>query len=148
MERAPQSDIYIGAAAVGDFRPHEIAPHKLKKTGGALTLTLNENPDILAGVAALKPRPYVVGFAAETQNIETYARAKLERKKLDLIAANKVGEGEGFDTCENEILLISREGAERLARADKLALARQLVARVAERYASAKTVSKKPKAKA
>ena len=148
MERAPQSDIYIGAAAVGDFRPHEIAPHKLKKTGGALTLTLNENPDILAGVAALKPRPYVVGFAAETQNIETYARAKLERKKLDLIAANKVGEGEGFDTCENEILLISREGAERLARADKLALARQLVARVAERYSAVKTTSKKPKAKA
>jgi len=148
MERAPQSDIYIGAAAVGDFRPHEIAPHKLKKTGGALTLTLNENPDILAGVAALKPRPYVVGFAAETQNIETYARAKLERKKLDLIAANKVGEGEGFDTCENEILLISREGAERLARADKLAVARQLVARVAERYVVAKTASKKPKAKA
>lgn len=146
MARAPQSDIYIGAAAVGDFRPHEIAPHKLKKTGGALTLTLNENPDILAGVAALKPRPYVVGFAAETQNIETYARAKLERKKLDLIAANKVGEGEGFDACENEILLISREGAERLARADKLALARQLVVRIAERYA-APASSAKPAAR-
>ncbi len=148
MARAAQSDIYIGAAAVGDFRPHEIAPHKLKKTGGALTLTLNENPDILAGVAALKPRPYVVGFAAETQNIETYARAKLERKKLDLIAANKVGEGEGFDTCENEILLISRDGAERLARADKLALARQLVARVAERYAVEKGEKGKAKTKA
>jgi len=148
MERAPKSDIYIGAAAVGDFRPHEIAPHKLKKTGGALTLALNENPDILAGVAALKPRPYVVGFAAETQNIETYARAKLERKKLDLIAANKVGDGEGFDTCENEILLISRDGAERLARADKLALARQLVARVAERYAAAKGEKSKAKTKA
>jgi len=135
LARAQHSDIYIGAAAVGDFRPHEVAVHKLKKTGGALTLSLNENPDILAAVAALKQRPYVVGFAAETQNIEGYARAKLERKKLDLIAANKVGEGEGFDACQNEILLISRDGAERLARADKLALARQLVERIAEKYA-------------
>ena len=148
MARASAADIFIGSAAVGDFRPHEIAPHKLKKTGGALTLTLNENPDILAGVAALKQRPYVVGFAAETQNIETYARAKLERKKLDLIAANKVGEGEGFDTCDNEILLISRDGAERLARADKLALARQLVARVAERYAAQKSPKPAPRAAA
>ena len=134
MAHAPASDIYVGAAAVGDFRPHEIAPHKLKKSGSALTLTLNENPDILAGVAALPRRPFVVGFAAETQNIEAYARAKLERKKLDLIAANKVGAGHGFDACENEILLISRDGVERLARADKLALARQLIARVAEKY--------------
>ncbi|MFT3790325.1 MAG: bifunctional phosphopantothenoylcysteine decarboxylase/phosphopantothenate--cysteine ligase CoaBC [Rudaea sp.] len=133
MARAEGSDIYIGAAAVGDFRPHEIAPHKLKKNGGALTLSLDENPDILAGVAALARRPFVVGFAAETQNIETYARAKLERKKLDLIAANRVGEGHGFDACENEILLISRDGIERFARADKLALARQLVARIAEK---------------
>ena len=142
MAHAPVSDIYIGAAAVGDFRPHEIAAHKLKKNGDSLTLTLNENPDILAGVAALKPRPFVVGFAAETQNVETYARAKLERKKLDLIAANKVGEGQGFDACENEILLISRSGAERLARADKLALARQLVARIAERYAESTSSTK------
>jgi phosphopantothenoylcysteine decarboxylase/phosphopantothenate--cysteine ligase len=144
MARAAASDIYIGAAAVGDFRPHEIAAHKLKKTGDTLTLTLNENPDILASVAALKERPFVVGFAAETQNVEMYARAKLERKKLDLIAANKVGDGQGFDTCENEILLISRDGAERLARADKLALARQLVARIAERYAAPKPPTKKP----
>ncbi|MBN8885196.1 MAG: bifunctional phosphopantothenoylcysteine decarboxylase/phosphopantothenate--cysteine ligase CoaBC [Rudaea sp.] len=143
MARAPTSDIYIAAAAVGDFRPQEIAAHKLKKTGNALTLTLNENPDILAGVAALKQRPFVVGFAAETQNVENYARAKLERKKLDLIAANKVGEGEGFDARENEILLISRDGAERLARADKLELARQLVARVAESYAGRNPSAKK-----
>ena len=143
MARAPDSDIYVGAAAVGDFRPQEIAAHKLKKTGDALTLTLNENPDILAGVAALKRRPFVVGFAAETQNVEAYARAKLERKKLDLIAANMVGDGQGFDTCENEILLISRDGAERLARADKLALARQLVTRIAERYAAPKPSAKK-----
>jgi phosphopantothenoylcysteine decarboxylase/phosphopantothenate--cysteine ligase len=133
LSRAPSCDIYIGAAAVGDFRPQELASHKLKKTGGALELVLEENPDILASVAALNDRPFVVGFAAETHDVEKYARGKLERKKLDMIAANKVGAGEGFDACENEILLISRDGAERLARADKLALARQLVARVADK---------------
>lgn len=136
MRQIPQSDIYISSAAVGDFRPHDVAAHKLKKNGSEFVLTLTENPDILAAVAALKKRPFVVGFAAETDNVEAYARAKLERKKLDLIAANRVGNGEGFDTCENEILLLSRDGSERLARADKLALARQLVTRIAQRYAA------------
>ena len=148
MARASTCDIYIGAAAVGDFRAHEIAAHKLKKSGAALTLSLHENPDILAAVAALKPRPFVVGFAAETQNVEAYARAKLERKKLDLIAANQVGEGRGFDACENEILLISRDGAERLARADKLALARQLLLRIIEKFEMAKARSGVAKGKA
>jgi uroporphyrin-III C-methyltransferase len=79
---------------------------------------LIENPDILAEVGALEPRPFVVGFAAETQNLEAHARAKLERKRVDLIAANCVGEGAGFDCGDNELLLISRDGAELLARAD------------------------------
>jgi phosphopantothenoylcysteine decarboxylase / phosphopantothenate---cysteine ligase len=143
MQQIPQSDIFISSAAVGDFRANEIAAHKLKKTGGQLSLTLTENPDILAGVAALKHRPFVVGFAAETQNVETYARAKLERKNLDMIAANRVGNGFGFDTCENEILLLSREGSETLARADKIDLARQLVARIAASYVASKIGNKK-----
>jgi phosphopantothenoylcysteine decarboxylase/phosphopantothenate--cysteine ligase len=147
MRQIPQSNIYISSAAVGDFRPNDVATHKLKKNGGEFVLTLTENPDILAAVAALKKRPFVVGFAAETHNVEGYARAKLERKKLDLIAANRVGNGEGFDTCDNEILLLSRDGSERLARADKLALARQLVTRIAERYAAQKSASKRPPAK-
>lgn len=147
MRQIPQSNIYISSAAVGDFRPNDVATHKLKKNGGEFVLTLTENPDILAAVAALKKRPFVVGFAAETHNVEGYARAKLERKKLDLIAANRVGNGEGFDTCDNEILLLSRDASERLARADKLALARQLVTRIAERYAAQKSASKRPPAK-
>ena len=146
MRQIPQSNIYISSAAVGDFRPNDVATHKLKKNGSEFVLTLTENPDILAAVAALKKRPFVVGFAAETHNVEGYARAKLERKKLDLIAANLVGNGEGFDTCENEILLLSRDGSERLARADKLALARQLVTRIAERY-TAQASSKRSPAK-
>jgi phosphopantothenoylcysteine decarboxylase/phosphopantothenate--cysteine ligase len=143
MGQIPHSDIYISSAAVGDFRANEIARHKLKKTGAELTLTLTENPDILAAVAVLKKRPFVVGFAAETQHIEAYARAKLERKKLDLIAANHVGNGEGFDAHDNEILLLSRDGSERLARADKLALARQLVTRIAERYLAQRGATKR-----
>ena len=148
MEQIPQSDIYISSAAVGDYRPYDVAAHKLKKNGGALTLALTENPDILAAVTALKKRPFVVGFAAETQNVEAYARAKLERKKLDLIAANRVGNGEGFDSCENEILLVARDGSERLARADKLALARQLVTRIAERYDARRAAAKSTPTKA
>ena len=87
LRQIPQSDIFISATAVGDYRPGEVATHKLKKRGADLTLTLNENPDILAEIAALPKRPLLVGFAAETENVEAYARAKLTRKKLDLIAA-------------------------------------------------------------
>jgi phosphopantothenoylcysteine decarboxylase / phosphopantothenate---cysteine ligase len=131
MQQVPQSDIFISAAAVGDYRPQEFSAHKLKKRGDALTLTLAENPDIVAEVAALKRRPFLVGFAAETRDIESYARAKLERKKLDLIAANQVGNGKGFDAADNELLLLWPGGRENLASADKFALARTLVARIA-----------------
>ena len=147
MREVGEADIYISSAAVGDYRSSDVSAHKIKKSGGTLSLALTENPDILAAVGALKRRPFVVGFAAETQKLETYARAKLERKKADLIAANLVGNGEGFDSCENEILLVSHDGVERLARAGKLAVARQLVASIAERYASRGAVSTHARAK-
>lgn len=132
---ARTSDIYIAAAAVGDFRPSEVAAHKIKKSGdGGLTLALTQNPDILAEVAAGKPRPFVVGFAAETQNVEAYARAKLEKKKLDLIAANRVGAGVGFEAEDNSLTLIDANGTEQLACAPKAELARALIARIAARF--------------
>lgn len=133
MAEAARSDIYIGAAAVGDFRVREVAPRKLKKAGADATLELSlvQNPDILAAVAALRPRPFVVGFAAETGEVEAYARDKLERKQLDLIAANEVGEGQGFERSDNALLLLWPAGREELARADKRVLARALVARIA-----------------
>ena len=137
MRHVPQSDIFVSAAAVGDYRPQDVSAHKLKKHGNALTLTLTQNPDIVAEVAALKKRPFVVGFAAETRDVENYARAKLERKKLDLIAANHVGNGKGFDAADNELLLLWPGGKENLASADKLALARTLVTRIAGLRASA-----------
>src|SRR5262249_19044177 len=127
----PQCDIFVSAAAVGDYRPADVSAHKLKKHGQALRLDLTENPDILAEIGALKTRPFLVGFAAETQDLEKYARAQLQRKRVDLIAANCVGAGTGFDACDNELLLVWPGGKEQLARADKRELARQLLVRVA-----------------
>lgn len=135
LSAAAATDIYIGAAAVGDYRVAQAAPHKLKKQGGAgLTLTLEENPDILASLAARDGHPFLVGFAAETQNLADYARDKLQRKGLDMIAANQVGANLGFDAADNALQLYWRDGAHALARAPKLALARALVAQVAARY--------------
>jgi phosphopantothenoylcysteine decarboxylase/phosphopantothenate--cysteine ligase len=141
MQHIPQSDIFISAAAVGDYRPGETAAHKIKKQGASLTLTLNENPDILAEIGALKRRPMLVGFAAETDNLEKYARAKLARKNLDLIAANRVDNGAGFDCADNELLLFWPGGSEHLGRDDKQVIARRLIARVAERFGARKRAS-------
>jgi len=129
---AGTSDVYVGAAAVGDFRPDQVASQKLKKTatGGALELRLVRNPDILADVAALDERPFVVGFAAETGHLEDYARDKLERKRLDLIAANEVGPGRGFETDDNALLLLWPGGREELPRAGKRQLADALLDRI------------------
>ena len=132
---AQDADIYIGSAAVGDYRPNHVAEHKLKKHDHAdLTLQLAENPDILASLAARQPHPFLVGFAAETQKVETYARDKLQRKGLDMIAANQVGEGLGFETADNAITLYWADGSLELPRTDKAALARQLIQCIADRY--------------
>ena len=129
------ADIYIAAAAVGDYRPAEVADQKLKKRDGApLELRLAENPDILATLAAQTVRPFLVGFAAETHDVERYAQDKLKRKGLDMIAANQVGGGLGFEAADNALTLFGPDGAIELPRASKTELARQLVARVAERY--------------
>ncbi|MEO7431565.1 MAG: bifunctional phosphopantothenoylcysteine decarboxylase/phosphopantothenate--cysteine ligase CoaBC [Dokdonella sp.] len=128
-----RAKIFISAAAVGDFRPQSVAAHKLKKSGAStLELSLVQNPDILAEVAALAQRPFVVGFAAETEQMEEFARAKLERKQLDLIAANQVGSNLGFERDDNALLLLWPNGREELPQADKRELARQLVARIAQ----------------
>ena len=134
-EASANADIYIGAAAVGDYRPNTVAAHKLKKQAGAdLALQLAENPDILASLSARRGHPFLVGFAAETQNVESYARDKLQRKGLDMIAANQVGEGMGFETADNAITLYWADGSAELERADKVILARRLIERIASRY--------------
>jgi phosphopantothenoylcysteine decarboxylase/phosphopantothenate--cysteine ligase len=125
------ADVYIGAAAVADYEPASVATQKIKKHADTTTLSLVRAPDILASVAALENRPFVVGFAAETQNVEANARLKLEAKRLDMIAANHVGEGIAFDQDENSLLLLWPGGREELATCGKLELARKLVARIA-----------------
>ncbi|MCZ0926261.1 bifunctional phosphopantothenoylcysteine decarboxylase/phosphopantothenate--cysteine ligase CoaBC [Halomonas janggokensis] len=120
LQLAPKAALFIGCAAVADYRAASAAEHKLKKTDDSdtLTLTLIKNPDIIASVAALPPasRPVVVGFAAETQDVERYAADKLTRKRLDMIVANDVSQqGMGFGSDDNAALLLWRspQGIER-----------------------------------
>jgi len=135
---AADQDVFISAAAVGDYRPSEASPRKIKKDGQPFELKLVQNPDILAEVAALPKKPFVVGFAAETEDVEGHARGKLEKKRLDMIAANQVGAGKGFETSDNALLLIWRDGREQLDRADKRVLADRLLTRIVERIAAAR----------
>jgi phosphopantothenoylcysteine decarboxylase/phosphopantothenate--cysteine ligase len=136
------ADAYIGAAAVADFRPAQAAASKIKKSAESPVpqLDLVQTQDILAAVAALPRRPFVVGFAAETGDVEAYARAKLERKHLDLICANRVGvPGEGFDAEDNALLLLGPDGLRvDLGHASKAELARRLVEIIAARLGPAR----------
>ncbi|HEX6613545.1 MAG TPA: bifunctional phosphopantothenoylcysteine decarboxylase/phosphopantothenate--cysteine ligase CoaBC [Rhodanobacteraceae bacterium] len=128
------ADMFIATAAVADWRPARTSAQKTKKSGAAPTIALVENPDILAEVASLDPRPFVVGFAAETEHLERNARDKLMRKKLDMIAANEVGADRGMETADNALHLYWNGGEEALPRAPKSELAAALVARIAARY--------------
>jgi phosphopantothenoylcysteine decarboxylase/phosphopantothenate--cysteine ligase len=128
------TDVFIAAAAVSDYRPLQVSAEKIKKTSDSLLLALSRTPDILATVAAGSPRPFVVGFAAETQNVERNALAKLEGKRLDMIAANQVGDGLAFDRDDNALTVYWPGGKREFPRADKADLAERLVALVAERY--------------
>jgi phosphopantothenoylcysteine decarboxylase/phosphopantothenate--cysteine ligase len=111
MNALADASIFIGAAAVADYRPVERSPRKIKKTKSSFSLELERTPDILRSVAkAGKPDLLVIGFAAETENVLANARAKLDTKKLDAIVANDVSqEGVGFDTVTNEVTIISRD---------------------------------------
>jgi len=129
------ADIFIATAAVADWRVAEYSSRKIKKgPSGAPVLELVENPDILAEVAARDPRPFVVGFAAETDHVAEHAREKLERKKLDMLAANHVDENTGIGADDNALELIWPGGSETVPRASKSELAKTLVARIAVHY--------------
>ena len=132
-----RSDIYVGAAAVGDYRPAGTADHKLKKVDGSpLHLELTENPDIIAALAAQPGHPFLVGFAAETHELASYAQDKLRRKGLDMIAAHEVGAGKGFEVAENALHLDWPGGDLVLPTRPKTELARQLIEHIAERFLS------------
>nr|NMN90063.1 phosphopantothenoylcysteine decarboxylase/phosphopantothenate--cysteine ligase [Brenneria salicis ATCC 15712 = DSM 30166]RBP59255.1 phosphopantothenate-cysteine ligase /phosphopantothenoylcysteine decarboxylase [Brenneria salicis ATCC 15712 = DSM 30166] len=136
MTGAPQQHIVIGCAAVADYRPKFIADEKIKKQGDEITVAMIKNPDIIADVAAMdEDRPYVVGFAAETQNVEEYARQKLARKNLDLICANDVSlSGHGFNSETNALHLFWQDGDKQLPQCDKLLLGQNLIDEIVSRY--------------
>jgi phosphopantothenoylcysteine decarboxylase/phosphopantothenate--cysteine ligase len=128
------ADIFIAAAAVSDYRCREIACEKIKKTSDTLNLALARAPDVLATVSRNESRPFLVGFAAETEHVERNALTKLVNKNLDMIAANKVGDGLAFDKDDNALTVYWQEGKRELSLTSKAALARQLVELIAERY--------------
>lgn len=128
---APGLDVYVGAAAVADYRPVSPSPRKIKKTDARIELALERTTDILATIAARPDRPFTVGFAAETEDVERYARGKLESKRLDLIAANEVGDRKAFDVDDNALVVLSANGREEIPHASKIEVARRLVALIA-----------------
>ncbi len=134
MKDIADIDIFISVAAVADYRPASVAQQKLKKTAATLSLELTPNRDILADVAALPDAPFTVGFAAETQALESNARDKLLAKKLDMIAANAVGQQQGFDQEDNALHVLWAQGEQSLPLASKSRLSRQLLAVIAERF--------------
>jgi len=132
----PGTDIYVSTAAIADYRPAHPVDRKIKKTGATLELALERTVDVLAAVAARLDRPFVVGFAAETHDVEHYARLKLERKKLDLIAANEVGDDKVFEKDDNALLVLWRDGRRDLGPGSKTAVAQDLMGLIAERFAA------------
>ena len=132
------ADIFIAAAAVADYRPADPKDQKIKKSKEEMSIELVRCPDILASVAALEDKPFTVGFAAETQNVDDYARAKLEKKKLDMIIANEVGNDCGFDRDKNTVSVFWNGDEKRFPEADKSELASDLIELVAERYYAAR----------
>ncbi len=125
----PGADVFIGVAAVADYRPATSAEHKIKKSGAELSITLTPNPDILADVANLPKPPFCVGFAAESRNLDDYAEGKRKAKKLPLIVGNLVQDGLGGD--DNLVVLYDDAGRHPLPRAPKPDLARAIVAHLA-----------------
>lgn len=134
MQAVTVAEIFISVAAVADYRPALVAPQKLKKEAAESSLDLIRNPDILAAVAALPDAPFTAGFAAETEAVETNAQAKRLAKGIDMIAANRVGAGMGFDSEENALQVFWEAGEQVLPVTGKGKLARQLLDLIAEQF--------------
>lgn len=135
LEQLTDCDLFIAAAAVADYRPIQKETHKIKKgSADSISIELIKNPDIVATVAQQHPRPYIVGFAAETNNVVEYAKRKLEQKNLDLVVANDVSQPDiGFNSENNEVTLVWPDGNQPLEQQSKRELARDLIKRITER---------------
>ena len=130
MHHVKSKDVYIGTAAVADYRPVTFHESKIKKNTdkSSLTLQLQENQDILKSVSELNERPYLVGFAAETDNLLSNAKKKLKNKRLDLIVANDVSNKEiGFDSNENEVTLITNSEEKLLEKQNKKKISKKII---------------------
>jgi phosphopantothenoylcysteine decarboxylase/phosphopantothenate--cysteine ligase len=134
MQKISDTDIFISAAAVADYSLETISQQKIKKSSDSFELKLKKNPDILLEVAALQSAPFSVGFAAETENLESNAQLKLRSKKLDMIAANLVGDNAGFDVDTNAMTVFWKTGQKQLQQAPKNRLARNLISLIADQY--------------
>jgi phosphopantothenoylcysteine decarboxylase/phosphopantothenate--cysteine ligase len=135
IERVARADIFIACAAVSDYRVEAVAAQKIKKTTQKISLELTPNPDIVREVTRLENKPFTLGFAAETEKVEQHAREKLQRKNLDMIAANQVAaEQTGFESDTNELIVIWSDGEQLLTLNDKNEIARQLIDLVADHY--------------
>jgi phosphopantothenoylcysteine decarboxylase/phosphopantothenate--cysteine ligase len=139
VHAALPADIFIGVAAVADYRPAASSEHKIKKSSGELTLRLVPNPDILAEVAAGGAVPFCVGFAAESRELDTYAEGKRRAKGLQMVVGNLVQHGLGGD--DNVVVLYDARGRHPLPRASKVELARTIVAHIAELLPKAENLS-------
>ena len=137
QNKIKDQQIFISCAAVADYRPVSKQPEKIKKLHADLSVELIRNPDIITEVTKLNDRPFVVGFAAETQQLEKFALQKLERKRMDMIAGNDVADQSiGFDSVENALEVYWPGGHCSLERDTKTKIARRLISLIAERYAS------------
>ena len=135
MPRAAEADIFIATAAVADYRPAQQADNKIKKQNESLNIALERTEDILATVAGTYKDVFTVGFAAETDKLLEYARGKLERKQLDMVAANWVNQpGTGFDADQNALTLVTTDGEEELPVQSKAQLATELMDKVLAAY--------------
>ena len=132
-----EANVFIGCAAVSDYKPDAIAEQKIKRSGPTMNLELVRSPDTLASVAKLQDRPFTVGFAAETQNVAENAQRKMIAKGLDMIAANRVGPDCGFDRESNALIVLWEGGETVLEQAPKTVVATRLIQLIAERYHAA-----------
>lgn len=137
LEAAKQADIFVGTAAVADYRATDMATHKIKKNEAEYSLLLSRNDDIIVRVREARPDLFMMGFAAETENLQEHARGKLARKNLNMIAANWVGKGRAFDQDDNQITVYCSDGSEtELGHGSKEALAAQLAQLIADHFQS------------
>lgn len=144
-EHVGDIDIFIAAAAVSDYRPAGAATQKIKKTKEAMSLDLVRSKDILASIAALPDGPFTVGFAAETNDVREYALSKLEKKRLDMIVANRVGDDCGFDRDDNAVDVYWADGEQSFPLTSKTELAAELIKLIGKRYENVRGTGTVPK---